>query len=359
MKKIYSIIKATGSYIPTRIIKNSYFLNQTFYETDGTRIDKPAEEIIEKFNKITDIEERRYVTDDLVTSDISYFAAKNALESKGIDKETLDYIIVAHNFGDISVQNKIIDIVPSLAARVKHKLKIENPFCVAYDLPFGCPGWMQGVIQANYFIKSGDAKRVLVIGAEVLSRIYDPHDRDSMLYSDGAGAVILEAVESEKPVGVLAHKTRSDTLNHAYMLWMDKSYKKDFKNGDFFLKMYGRKLYEYALNNVPQVVQTVIENSKLDISDIKKVIIHQANAKMDEAILKRIFRLYKTKNIPEHIMPMSIKKLGNNSVATIPILIDLIDRGKLENHVFNKNDYLAFASVGAGMNINAMIYKMP
>ena len=359
MKKTYSIIKATGSYIPTRIIKNSYFYNQTFYETDGTKIEKSSKEIVEQFKKITDIEERRYVTDDLLTSDIAFLAAKDALESKEIDKETIDYIIVAHNFGDVSDNNKIVDIVPSLAARVKHKLKIENPFCVAYDLPFGCPGWLQGVIQADYFIKSGDAKRILVIGAETLSRIYDPYDRDCMLYSDGAGAVILEAKESEKPVGILAHKTRSDTLNHAYMLWMDKSYKKDFQNGDLFLKMFGRKLYEYALNHVPQVVQMVIENSKLDISDIKKILIHQANAKMDEAILKRIFRLYKQKNIPENIMPMSIKKLGNNSVATIPILIDLIDNGKLEPHAFNKNDYLAFASVGAGMNINALIYKMP
>src|SRR5690606_26513792 len=130
------------------------------------------------------IAERRYVTDGLVTSDIAYFAALSAIESAAIDKESLDYIIVAHNFGDVRHDNNRSDIVPSIASRVKQKLEIENPRTVAYDVTFGCPGWLQGIIQADYYIKSGDARRVLVIGAEVLSRVCDPHDRDSMLYAD-------------------------------------------------------------------------------------------------------------------------------------------------------------------------------
>src|SRR5690606_2262471 len=104
-----------------------------------------------------------------------------------IDKETLDYIIVAHNFGDILKNNQKSDMVPTLAARVKHKLQIKNPYTVAYDLPFGCPGWLQGLIQADYYLKSGDAKRILIIGAETLSRISDPHDIDSMIFSDEIG----------------------------------------------------------------------------------------------------------------------------------------------------------------------------
>ena len=286
---IYSIITGTGSYIPTSIIKNEDFLNHEFYEKDGEKIQKSNREIIDKLEEISTISERRYVTEDLVTSDIAFYAAEKALISAKIDQEELDYIIVAHNFGDVSHDNKLIDIVPSLAARVKQKLGIKNPNTVAYDLPFGCPGWLQGVIQADYFIKSGDAHKILVIGADILSRVSDPHDRDSMLYSDGAGAVILEGKESDTPTGILAHKTRSDTYEYANMLFMGKSYNSDDdQKGNPYLKMNGRKLYQYALETVPQVVKDVLEKSKTEITDVSKLLIHQANGKMDDAILSRL-----------------------------------------------------------------------
>ena len=208
---IYSVISGTGKYIPPIRIKNEAFLSNDFYENDGRKINKTNQEIVDKFLEITTIAERRYVSKDQSTSDIAYLAALDALKSCNVDKEELDYIIIAHNFGDLQDGKTQLDIVPSLAARVKHKLKIKNPYTVAYDLPFGCPGWLQGVIQADYYIKSGDAKKILVIGADILSRISDPHDRDSMIYADGAGAVILEAKKSSTPIGILAHKTRSDT----------------------------------------------------------------------------------------------------------------------------------------------------
>lgn len=355
----YSIITGTGNYIPSTCIKNEDFLSNEFTDTDGIGFDKTSQEIIDKFLAITTIAERRYVTSDLVTSDIAYFAAVEAIKSAKIDKEKLDYIIVAHNFGDVKDDNKRTDIVPSLAARVKHKLEIINPDTVAYDLPFGCPGWLQAIIQADYFIKSGDAKKILVIGAEVLSRVSDPHDRDSMLYADGAGAVVLEAKKSDTPIGVLAHKTRSDTYLYSQMLYMGKSYRSD--NGikdDLFLKMNGRKLYQYALENVPQAIKSCLEKSKIHISEIKKVLIHQANGKMDDAILKRLYALYDICEVPKNIMPMTISWLGNSSVATIPTLLDLILKNKLKPHKISKGDTLVFASVGAGMNINALIYKM-
>ncbi|MCK5823627.1 MAG: ketoacyl-ACP synthase III, partial [Bacteroidales bacterium] len=218
MSSIYSVITGTGSYIPTRRIKNEDFLNNEFYDATGKKIDKNNQEIIDKFLEITTIKERRYVTDDLVCSDMAYFAAVEAIKSANINKEELDYIIVAHNFGDVKPDDKGVDIVPSLAARVKYKLEINNPGTVAYDIPFGCPGWLQGIIQADYYIKSGDAKKILVIGADTLSRISDPHDRDSMLYADGAGATVIEAKESDTPIGILAHKSRSDTLLYSNML---------------------------------------------------------------------------------------------------------------------------------------------
>ena len=355
---IYSIITGTGRYIPTKVVKNANFLDNEFYDSTGEKFDMPNEVIVDKFKQITEIEERRYVNDKLVTSDIGFFAAQNAIDSSKINKEDLDYIIVAHNFGDIKKSNIKIDFVPSIASRIKYKLGIENPYTVAYDLPFGCPGWLQGIIQADYFIKSGDAKKILVIGAETLSRISDPHDRDTMLYSDGAGAVIIEAIKSDKPVGVLSHITRSDTMNHAYLLRMDKSYNPKFENNNIFIKMNGRRLYEYAIKTVPQVAKDCIEKAGLFLENIKKVLLHQANAKMDYVMLNNLFKLFNIKKIPENIMPMTIYKIGNNSVATLPILYDLLIKGELKNHKLNKGDNFVFASVGAGMNVNALVYRM-
>jgi len=355
--RFFSIITGSGRYIPTRIIKNEKFLSNEFYNAAGEKIAKTNEEIISKFHQITEIEERRYVEDKYVASDIGFFAAQDALASSKIDKETLDYIIVAHNFGDVKKSNPVSDFVPCLAARIKHKLGIENPYTVAYDLPFGCPGWIQAVIQADYYIKSGDAKRILVIAAETLSRISDPHDIDRMLYSDGAGAVILEAVESETPVGIITHLTRTDALEQTFLLRMDKSYHPDHDCDAMYLKMNGRKLYEYALNTVPQVVKDCIDKSGVPFSDIKKVLIHQANAKMDYAILGRVFKLFGVSEIPENIMPMTIAKLGNNSVATVPILYDLIMKGEMKDQQIKSGDHFVLASVGAGMNVNVIVYK--
>ena len=238
-------------------------------------------------------------------------------------------------------------------------LKIVNPKTIAYDIPFGCAGWVQGMIHVDCFIKTGETKRALVIGGETLSRISDPHDRDSMIYADGAGATIVEAVASKEPVGILSHAARSDTLEHAYMLWMDKSYNQNYEGDELFLKMKGRRLYEYALKTVPHVVKQSLDGAYLNIKDVKKVLIHQANEKMDEAILQRLFRLYGEKEIPPGVMPMSISWLGNSSVATIPTLLDLLCKGKLNNHTWEKGNIIVFTSVGAGMNINSIVYKVP
>ena len=358
-KLIYSVITGAGNYIPTKQIKNNDFLTNDFYETNGEKIKKTNQEITDKFQEITTIAERRYISDDLKTSDMAFFAAEAAIQTAQIDKEELDYIIVANNFGDTLFDNRATDHVPSLASKVKHKLQIKNPDTVAYDLTFGCPGWLQAVIQADYFIKSGDAKKILVIGAEVLSRISDPHDRDCMLYADGAGAVVMEAKESETPVGILAHKTRSDTYSHVGLLHMGKSNNPDFeKKDDLFLKMNGRKLYQYALDTVPQAIKACLDKANLSIGDVNKVLIHQANGKMDDAILKRLYALYNIVDVPEDVMPMTIATLGNTSVATLPTMYDLILKNKLDDHTINAGDIIIFASVGAGMNINAVVYKM-
>lgn len=356
MSNIKSVIIGTGSYLPSRVVENKDFLQHKFFEKNGQPIEKENEEIISKFQDITEIEERRYANDDQLASDLGYLAAKQAIESSGIDPETLDYIICAHNFGDVTAGDTHVQIMPSLAAKIKHHLGIANPDCVAYDLPFGCPGWVQGMIQADYYIKSGDAKRVMVIGAETLSRVNDPHDRDSMIFADGAGATIVEG-QTGTDKGIVAHKTQSHTLNETYYLYCGHSSNPEFKKNDIFIKMEGRKIYEYAITHVPAVIKTAIDRAGLDISDIKKILVHQANGKMDEAIAKRLFKLYGRTDMPEGTIPMTIAKLGNSSVATVPTMLDLILKNNMETHELNEGDTVVFASVGAGMNINAVVYK--
>jgi len=356
----YSIFTGSGSSLPSRTVENQDFVGNRFFLDYGQPLD-PADNprVVEKLREITGINERRYVTDDLVASDLGAEAAEAALADADIDPETLDYVIVAHNFGDVQSDRLRLDLCPTLAARIKERLRIRNPSCVAYDLPFGCPGWLQAVIQANYFLRSGDASRALIVGAETLSRVSDPHDRDSMIYADGAGAAVLEAREEEAPTGILSHATRSDTLDHCRLLWMGPSYDQQHEDDRLFLKMYGRKLYDYAVRTVPGVVRDSLDKAQLNLTDVKKVLIHQANTKLDQAILKRLFRMNGVGEIPAHVMPMTISWLGNSSVATLPTLFDLIRRGQLNDQGFISGDIVVFASVGAGMNINSLVYRYP
>ena len=347
-------ITGTGSYIPRSIEKNEDFYNHEFINADGSSINSPNEVIVEKFKAITGIQERRYVKNELLNSDIATFAAEKAIEDAKIDKESIDYIIVAHNYGDVKHNAEQSDTVPSIATRVKHLLKIANPKCVGYDLLFGCPGWIEGVIQAKAFISSGIAKRCLVIGSETLSRVVDKHDRDSMIYSDGAGAVIVE--DTDEIGGILAHDTATFALDEAHFIYFGETNHPEITDQRRYIKMYGRKIYEFALTNVPLALKSCIDKAGISINEVKKILIHQANEKMDEAIVKRFYKLHKME-MPDGIMPMTINTLGNSSVATVPTLYDMILKGKLENQSINKGDVIIFASVGAGMNINAIVYQ--
>lgn len=347
-------ITGTGSYIPEIIQDNSKFLDRNFFDNEGNRIETKNEEIIEKFQKITGIRERRYAKDELNTSDIAYLAAKEAIKNSKVDPEKIDYIILAHNFGNASNNSTQVDVFPSLAVRVKNLLKIKNPKCVAYDILFGCPGWLEGVIQGYGFIKAGMAERCLVIGADTLSRVVDVNDRDSMIFADGAGATIIE--KTEEKGGILSHNTASYTDDEVFYLFYGKSYNPQADEKTKYIKMRGRKVYEFALTNVPSAMKECLDLANTDISEIKKILIHQANAKMDDAIVKRLYKLFNEES-PEEIMPLTVDRFGNSSVATVPTMFDLIVRNKLGDHKIVKGDKIIFASVGAGMHINAMVYQ--
>jgi 3-oxoacyl-[acyl-carrier-protein] synthase-3 len=294
----------------------------------------------------------------LNASDIGAIAARAAIHDSGIDPETLDQLIVAHNFGNVVKHTIQTDAVPSLANRIKHLLGIRNPRCVAHDLLFGCPGWLQGVIHADAFFKAGMARKALVIGTETLSRVLDHYDRDSMIFSDGAGAAVLERKEVAGNSGILSTAALSHSMEEAYYIHLGPSYYPGSDSRIRYIKMKGRKVYQYAIQNVAEAMKSCLDAAGIPIRQVNKVFIHQANEKMDEGIIKELYKLYGVSEIPHDIMPMCIQWLGNSSVATVPTLYDLVKKNQLPGHAVDVGDVVLFASVGAGMNINAVCYRL-
>ena len=190
------------------------------------------------------------------------------------------------------------------------------------------------------------AKRCLVIGAEALSRVLDPHDRDSMIFADGATS------------GILSMSAQSHCTGEVDYLHLGKS---NFPESDpriRYVKMKGRKVYEYAIKHVPLAMKDCIDKAGVSINEISKIFIHQANEKLDEAIVRELYKLYGETTMPEHLMPMNIHKLGNSSVATIPTLYSMVKKGEMNGYRISEGDVVLFASVGAGMNINAICYRV-
>jgi len=351
------IIAGTGSYLPEQVIDEKEFLNHEFFDMDKSKINQDNERIISKFKSITGIEQRRYAHDHQNSSDLGTIAAESAIKDAGVDPETLDGIIVAQNYGDVKKGSIQSDAVPSIASRIKYNLRIKNPNCVAFDILFGCPGWIEGLIIANQFLQNGAGKRYLVVGTETLSRVIDPHDRDSMIYADGAGATVLERVEGNDK-GILSISHQSHTYEETYFLFFGNSNKEGHEPDTRYIKMHGRKIYEFALIHVPAAMKDCYDKTGLDIKQLKKIFIHQANGKMDDAIVERFYKLYDIQTPPEDIMPMTIHYLGNSSVATVPTLFDLVRKGDFDGHDLKEGDVVLFASVGAGMNINAITYRI-
>jgi 3-oxoacyl-[acyl-carrier-protein] synthase-3 len=351
-----TVIVATGSVIPEVIVPNSYFLNSEFYALEKekgnyVRESKPIEEIIRTFEEITGIRERRYARKEKFASDIGAEALKNTR----YDLNSLNYIICPNNFGDVGEDGRV-NLVPSIAARIKKKVGITNPKTIAYDIAFGCPGWLEGVIQAHQLIQGGFAKRIAVIGTETLSKVCDRHDKDSMIYSDGAGVAILEARENENLEGILSFSHRTDS-DYSKLIYMGPSNNPNYPDRNrLFLKMDGHEVFKYAVKWGPEVVEEALKKAGKTIKDLNMILIHQANKKLDDAILRRVEL---SEEEIEKVAPMTISWLGNSSVATLPTLLDLVSKGEMHEYMLKSGDLIAFASVGAGMNRNAVIYRMP
>jgi 3-oxoacyl-[acyl-carrier-protein] synthase-3 len=351
------VIAGTGSVLPEVVVPNSAFLQNEFMDDNGNPFPNANEVIIQKFQQITEIEERRYVRPDQNSSDIGAEAGLKALADAGWNPEELDLIIVGQNFGDIDPGTRRIDQMPSIASRIKEKLGIANPNAVAFDVLAGCPGWIQGVLVSNAYLKAGMATKALVIGTETLSRVVDQHDRDSMIFADGAGAACFELQAESNGAGILGTAAVSYTKEEAYYLKSLPSVNPAGDPNERLIRMKGRKIYEFALKYVPDAMKAALDHAGVHLKDVSKIFMHQANAKLDHGVGERLYKLYGMQADLDGVMPMSIQWMGNSSVATVPTLLDRVRHEQYQGHEVKPGDIALFASVGAGMNINAFVYR--
>lgn len=351
-----TIIKGTGHHLPERIIENAYFLGSRFMDKNGQVNPKPTDQIIEKLESITGIKSRRYVKDDEDSVPLMTKASLSAILDAGLDKEEIDGIIVTHNAGNMLPGGKGYHTIPNMAALLKHSLAIKNYKCFAYDILFGCPGWIQGMVSAHQAIQLKDARNVLVVGIEVASRFVDVYDLDSMILADGCGAAIVSASD-EMPGGVMSYATYSHAQDDVSCIYQGSSYNKELDHFSLF-KMNGREVYKYATIWLPRVIKEALDKAGLTASDVSLFLFHQANGKMLHAIANNLADMYNLKNLSfDGKIPTTIEFTGNTSVATIPNMLSMIRKGELGEYKINAGDIVVFASVGAGMHCNAMVYQ--
>lgn len=319
-------------------------------------MEKTGAEIVAKLEAITGIRERRYIPFEQDSIQLMTEASRLAVEDAGIDVNDLSGIIVAHNAGNMIPDTGAFHTVPNLAAALKHELHSTNHNCFAYDILFGCPGWLQGIIQAHHAIQCDGAEHILVTGLEVASRLLDPHDPDSMILADGCGACVISRSEAGES-GIVSYSTFSHAMDDSRIIYLGPSNKPGVE-GSCYFHMNGRAVYKYATEWVPKVIKSALEKAKLNVTDIDLFLFHQANAKMLEAIAANLAELC---DAPAETfagkIPMTIDFLGNTSVATIPTMLDLIRNKKLNGYEIHEGDVVVMASVGAGMHCNAIVYR--
>jgi 3-oxoacyl-[acyl-carrier-protein] synthase-3 len=354
LQTLNTTIVATGSATPERRIKNSYFLGRTFLNEDGTPMTKPVEDIVAKLEQITGIKERGYISESGDSLPLLTAGAEDVIKNWGKERNLIDGIIVAHNAGNMLEGRDGFHTVPNLAALLKNRLGITRHECFAYDILFGCPGWVQGLIQAHQALQMGDAQNILVVGLEVASRLLDPYDLDSMILADGCGGAILSKGEGQ---GILSYATFSHALDDIKCIYLSKSYNKEWDDTTLF-KMNGKEVYKYATTWVPQVIKKALDKANLNAADVDMFLFHQANGKMLHAFAHHLADLYAIEGLNfEGKIPTTISFTGNTSVATIPTMLDLIRKGELEGYEIKPGMTVVFASVGAGMHCNALVYR--
>lgn len=320
-------ITGIGSFLPERIMTN-----------------KDLEEIVDTSNQWiierTGIEERRIAEESIATSDIASIAAQRAMENAGIKPEEIDLIILSTITAD--------HITPSTACIVQSQIGAVN--AAAFDLNAGCTGFIYSLATAKSFVKSGMYKRVLVIGAETLSKIVNWKDRNTcVLFGDGAGACIVESCE--QGFGMLSEELGSDGSKGEVLIVpaggsRTPSSLETLENGSNFIQMDGREVFKFAVRIMEKASKECLEKAGISSEDLDLLIPHQANIRIIDSALKKL-------KLPKEKAFVNLNKYGNMSAASIPVALDeAVKSGKVK-----KGDNLLLVAFGAGLTWGSTLLK--
>ena len=323
----FATIIGTGSYLPPRRVSNEDLAAQL--AKNG--IETSDEWIVSR----SGIRARHFADPDMPSSTLAVEASRRAIEAAGIDPQAIDLIIVATSTPDM--------VFPSTACIVQQKLGITNQ-CQAFDLQAVCSGFAYAMSTADAFIRAGQAKNALVIGAEVFSRILDFTDRTTcVLFGDGAGAVVLSA--SEKP-GVLASRLHSDG-RHVDILCVPGNVHGNAVAGNAFLHMDGQAVFKLAVNVLEKVANEALQAAGVSASEIDWLIPHQANIRIMQGTAKKL-------GLPLEKMVVTVDEHGNTSAASIPLALDVAVRdGRIK-----PGHKVLMEGVGGGFTWGAVLVQM-
>ena len=320
-------ILGLGSYLPERRVTN-FDLEKVLDTSD------------EWIRTRTGIVERRMAEENQTTSDLAAIAAKKALEDAKLTPDDIDLIIVGTNSPDM--------IYPATACLVQDKIGAAGK-CAAFDLQAGCTGWVYSTVVGSQFIQTGAYKHVLVIGAEVITRLMDPTDRGTyVLFGDGAGAVVLGEVEEG---GIEGFELYADGSISEHLIYPAGGSKMPFsekvlKERSYYTKMNGSEVFKFSVREISRISKKLLEKTNTKLEDVDWFIPHQANLRIIQAGIEKL-------GIPMEKVVVTIDKLGNSSAATVPVSLDMLRKeGKLK-----KGDLLLMVSFGAGMTSGAILMR--
>jgi len=300
--RVYSRIAGTGSYLPSKVLTND----------DLSKIVDTSDEWIAAR---TGIRERHIAAEGETTGDLAFHAAVRAMEAAGVSAEELDLIVVGTTTPDL--------VFPSTACLLQHRLGANG--CGAFDVNAACSGFIYALSVGDKFIKSGDAKTVLVVGSETLTRMVDWTERETcVLFGDGAGAVVLKA---DGETGILSTHLHADG-GKKELLWnpvgVSVGFKEGEKNAGVRIRMAGSDVFKYAVKALDSVVEETLEANGLDRHDIDWLIPHQANLRIIEATAKRL-------DMPMDRVVVTVDKHGNTSSGSVPLALDeAVRSGKVQ-----------------------------
>ena len=319
----YTRITGTGSFLPPRRVSNQELVDQL-----AARGQESSDQwIIER----TGIRARHFVADGVNASDLALAAARHALEAAGRRADEIDLIIVATSTPDM--------VFPSTAAILQHKLGISG--CPVFDLQAVCSGFVYGLTVADAMIRAGNARRALVIGSEVFSRLLDFDDRSTcVLFGDGAGAVVLEA--SDTP-GILASDLHADG-RHVGILCVPGTVSNGRVLGDPLLKMDGQAVFRLAVSVLEQAARAVLEKAGRHEGELDWLIPHQANIRIMTGTAKKL-------KLPLEKLIVTVDEHGNTSAASIPLALDhAVRSGRVQ-----RGDTVMLEGVGGGFTWGAVL----